>query len=739
MKEKQGYFGLWFICCLLLGSFYFGIPTNLTQAAAASDESVDTVFNRPYPQGLADTDTFFQKGTIANNVTQFKTLTNNSTAILLTTGKEHQFGSVWSNVDAGNYIDLSKRQTLSMWMYFGNTKYNAGDGMAFVMQNDPKGIDAFARDANGNGTGGETLGVWGSTADGSLPWTTALRGVQNSWALEFDTYANPQPESDVSSVSYDNKFDMQFFTMDITNNTNHIGSNYPGLTSTYDYDLSLKHNQPFEFVDKYPGNGIASKDQRAFLGNGRWRHLVLQWDPETQAMTYTFDDVFFNASDGEDGTPSPKYTVTETMPIDTKNFNLEDGNTKIRWGFTGSTGSAVENNFVIFESIPALVEGDAKAQITNVTQNKVVNSGDRVIDGDTLDVQYQLKYLSGSQSWQDITAQLTLPEHMTYTSAQVTYPNTDKPAETIDLAGLTNYEVTHKLAQVLDHNTTIANIDFIGTATGSTSDVTVPAETSHFLGSNLIEDATTNSFVIKAAKPLTIATTQNTIQVNRNKAAVLPGTVKYVDGTALDNSQITLYATVNDQTKPLTELASVGSSVNGTYQLTIPADQLTVGQNTVTVYAMDNDGNKSNSVVYTVDVRGIVSLTASKTVDFNKGMSGTVSQLLGRKGQWSVRLVDTRSSGKPWAVQAKTTELYQGATKLNGAIVYVNANGTKTPLTDNATTVASGVKTTDQITDTEVTDVWTEDTGLFVETTGTNTVGAYKGTITWTATESIPQ
>lgn len=740
LKKKWRAVGFITIICFLSMILYLGLLAQPVHALTP-DESADTVFGRAYPQGLADTTALFEKGTIANNVTEFRPLDNGSAAILLTTGKTSQFGSVWSNVSAGNYIDLSKRQTLSMWMYFGKKQYNAGDGMAFVMQNDPRGIDAFAQDANGNGVGGETLGVWGSTIDGSLPPLTASRAIQNSWALEFDTYANPAPDSDLNNLAYDNKFDLDLYTTDYTNNTNHIASNYPGLASAYGMDLSLKHLYPFEFVDKYPGNTLLSKDHRAFLSNGYWRHLQLRWDPTDQTMTYTFDDIFFGTDDGKDGEPSPKYTVTRTMPIDTANFNLPAGDTKMRWGFTGSTGAAIENNFIIFESIPSLVEGDAKAQITDVTQNKVLTSktaaDNAVISGDTMNVQYQLSYLSGTQSWQNIAAHVTLPDHIAYTSAKVTYPNTTKPEETIDLSGLTDRQITHKLAQVLDHNTTRANIDFVGTATGGTSEVTVDEETTHIIGSNLIEDATTVPFVIKVAKPLTIATTQNTVRVNRGEAATLPGTVRYEDGSALSNDQVTLHATVAGQTEPVTALASAGSSTNGVYQLAIPADLLKVGQNTVTVYAKDAAGNKSNSLSYTVNVLGIVSLTASKTVDFNRGMSGTASQLLGRKGTWSVRLLDTRGSGEDWTVQASATDLYQGDTKLNGAIVYINANGTKTPLTENTTAVATGTKVTNDTTDTEVTSVWTEDTGLFLETNGTNHTGAYSGTITWTATESI--
>src|SRR5699024_3821774 len=93
-----------------------------------------------------------------------------------------------------------KKQTLSMWLYFGSVKDPRGipDGMAFVLQNDDRGANAISK-LNGKVNNGETLGVWGSDGNKDVTNTDAGYGgvtpiqkqaIQNSVAIEFDTETN---------------------------------------------------------------------------------------------------------------------------------------------------------------------------------------------------------------------------------------------------------------------------------------------------------------------------------------------------------------------------------------------------------------------------------------------------------------------------------------------------------------------------------------------------------------------
>ncbi|MCF7522991.1 hypothetical protein L3X07_05785 [Levilactobacillus brevis] len=112
------------------------------------------------------------------------------TQIAMVNNNTYQFGSIWSTDE--NYFDLTQDETASMWLYFGNQGTQAADGMAFVLQNDPRGVPAIPDYPTPGKAIGETLGVWGvdmAKRQGSVD-KLAQTAIQDSWALEFDTNRN---------------------------------------------------------------------------------------------------------------------------------------------------------------------------------------------------------------------------------------------------------------------------------------------------------------------------------------------------------------------------------------------------------------------------------------------------------------------------------------------------------------------------------------------------------------------
>lgn len=112
------------------------------------------------PRGLDISDPTFQQGVFtkvdsSENMNSSKVIKRNvldrsdNTRILRVTHGHYQLGSIWSNIEQSNYLDISKDQTMSMWLYFGHPINSSkpkevGDGMAFVLQNaqdDPKNTD----------------------------------------------------------------------------------------------------------------------------------------------------------------------------------------------------------------------------------------------------------------------------------------------------------------------------------------------------------------------------------------------------------------------------------------------------------------------------------------------------------------------------------------------------------------------------------------------------------------------
>ena len=83
---------------------------------------------------------------------------------ILTPNAYAQRGAVWSN----EKLDLTKDFTVKANLYLGD-RVRGADGIAFVIQNSPQGRDAI-------GMAGGGLGY---------------RGIENSFAVEFDTWKNP--------------------------------------------------------------------------------------------------------------------------------------------------------------------------------------------------------------------------------------------------------------------------------------------------------------------------------------------------------------------------------------------------------------------------------------------------------------------------------------------------------------------------------------------------------------------
>lgn len=106
------------------------------------------------------------------------------------TRHQSEYASIWSK--HGSEFELTKPQTTSMWLYFGNQYSASGEGMAFAIHNDARGVNAMPELNKKGSVPGETLGVWPSDTVRTQGEAAGLakRGIQNSWALEFDTHQN---------------------------------------------------------------------------------------------------------------------------------------------------------------------------------------------------------------------------------------------------------------------------------------------------------------------------------------------------------------------------------------------------------------------------------------------------------------------------------------------------------------------------------------------------------------------
>lgn len=741
---------------------------NYTVKAAIDDQSpLSTVLSndankngvdRTVPNGLTDITQWFNIADVKNNnavILPANTGTNkgSSDVIKLTEfGSTQKSGAIWSKRSQSdaknqNYIDINKQQTMSMWMFFGGAYTtggaDTGDGMALVLQN--VSDNAFTQ-ISGDKSAGESLGVWGSPVDpvDIQPEIMAQRAIQNSWALEFDTYMN-------ADDSYNSNFDANETSL------NHIASNYPALASTYlanNKGLILNHENSITSMS-------TTGKSKNFLTDDRWHHITLTWVPAASGSTKA--KMILNYDDKNlDGTPKIDKNTgkinTKEMEVDTSNFNLKDSS-KLYWGFTGSTGDSSENNLIIFESIPSIAEADAKASIIDETSGNrelieptTDNPNANVVhNNDKLSVNYNLSYDSGSQPWQDIEAKIKLPENIDYQSALITYTddNGNKSTENIDeFSGMTDNEITHKLAKELYYdsnnqngNIKSAKISFEGSANSNTkTDTNVASEHASFDGSNLQKDVMTQAFVIKQPQGITLAKTGSDVSINTGATADLTGKISYSDSSTVDPTNLSVYAKVNNGSSTIVQNLSANpftlsiSSIKGANG---SGNDLNEGVNTVMLYVMDNTTYEvSNEITYTITVLGSLKVDAHDS-SFQTIQSMENKQMIKREDNWSVDVIDSRQKGSNWYLSASATPLKDGTKEWQGGMVYVDSNGNEANLTNEQVLVGKGVKSKDGEETTDIDQTWTKDSGILLKQTDFENAGHYSSTITWTAKDSL--
>ncbi|WP_409021963.1 hypothetical protein ACE83Q_06695 [Dellaglioa sp. P0083] len=513
--------------------------------------------------------------------------TNKATKTMVKiTDDKKQKAAIWSTDE--NSFDINTSSKASMWIYFGSKTNTAGDGMALVFQNDAKGNAAIATKA------GETLGVWGddSVGTGSPNYTT--RGaIQNSWALEFDTHLN-------NGNSSGNGFDV-----DPSLTANHIASGYPAVEATYTDNHTISSSVKLNHLGLINYNG--------YLSNRAWHHVTIDYksvSASAGSMTYTIDDKKpISGTDNLDPTEDTSQTgQTASVPIDKSKFNSTTG--KIRWGFTGSTGDSFENNLVMFETVPGLVNATAVQTMTDITQNnKDVSANGEVKAGDKVKFTTKATYNSGKQTWTDIVGHFKYPTH------NIKWTDYEMP----DIIGTGKFPDS----AVGDDPSTLASgtpipdlstpgesveVSFIGEVMPVEVDTPVTVSAGQFIGSNAMIDSNPVSYTIKAS-PKTALTIDGLkdIDINYGTDATISGTVKSSLGGTFAKGT-TASVTLNEDTTPI----KGDVATDGTFNVTIPKDKLTTGEYTYNVQVTDPDGNTTQKYTQKINIKPVLTLNDNK-------------------------------------------------------------------------------------------------------------------------------
>lgn len=755
------------------------------------------------PDGLKNLNDLFTSPAISNTAGTFNTGaifepgqtiedTSNPTkqAVVRLTqyGSANAYGVVWSKRDQSdptnrNYIDVDKKQSVSMWLFMGggpsiSQNQNTGDGMAFVLQND----SASAHNNNKkdtsdtgktSGIGGESLGVWGQPIDSAgyvnASSVLAQRAIQNSWAIEFDTNINSTNLDGGNNIT--NNFDKGVYAMNNSNSLNHIATGFPADNATYTQDSTdawlMTHSNLIQRRD--------DSTKLNFLTDGQWHHLTVVWLPANTSTNKTNNPEITFSYDDKNIDGSAKTGTTRTVPIVERSilgnalnnpFNFKDvsakGN-KLYWGFTGSTADLnhTENNLVIMESIPSIAEGHVTSTVHDNTQKRDVATtyddtytGDKptlsdqdlsVNNNDKLSIKYNLYYDSGLKQWSDIAANINLPAHINYTDATISYNNSNTPDETIALSG-DQTTIAHTLTKALDStNNTSATISVNGTAVaGDSTSTTVDPATAKFDSPNIFKSIDTPSFKIIQPKTLTLtglSSNTDNQSIKLTDSVSFGGTVAYKPTDTIDTSKIKIHRIINGVENPV-DAPALGSldqnSSADVFNYTTSATALKSGTNTISFYAEDEYHNESNKITYTVNVIGDLIVNANKSSSFDNVQSFPKKRVIHRSNNWDVNVTDNRSKDSTWTLQAESTPLTSdNGTWNNGGIVFVDDNKNRLPITNENVNIAHGTKTLNGQQIFNISSSWTKDNGILLDQTNFEPKGTYTTKITWTAVDDL--
>lgn len=323
-------------------SFYNALTTtDKNNVSAANSRAVPEYM--PVPEGIVP------MGGVLTNKVGTSPVYDNETNVLEITRNTGQVGGIWSK----KKLNFNKDFVYSSYIYLGNKKNLAADGVTFTFQNDPRMASNPGSVLAGRGF---ALGVYG---DGR-----AAPNVQKALSIEFDTYQNGGGGAQIDK------------NISANNDMGHIAI---GIPSIDDNRASFKHINV-----QYPTD---------YLSNGKWRTFSVTWNATSKTMTY-----------GISGLPNKTYNFDPAKIF---------GANEAYWGFTGSTGENSAVNAVAISEIPQ--KGSQTLTITDERTGEVIKDLGNVQHGDKLKYELNSKYIDGPEDWSNVFVKLSLPKGITYT------------------------------------------------------------------------------------------------------------------------------------------------------------------------------------------------------------------------------------------------------------------------------------------------------------------------------------
>lgn len=272
-----------------------------------------------------------------------------------------QTGALWYK----DPLDFSEDFEGDFYLYLGDKKQFAGEGMTFIFQNNDSGYGDQCRidDRDVNAAENKQLCALGAAGGAMGAYgMNKISPITRAIALEFDTFLN----TDIYDVGFEQRGD------------NHIALTVP---ESINQGSPIEHYElkGFRCDSKYP-NGLDS-----CLSDGTWRYIKYQWIEENQKMSYWIknreaDEDYIASFCFQFGRPtcSPPLGGSVVQPqqiVKSQNAEKYFGSNKVYWGFTGSTEKWYAQQLVAIGKIPSQLQKplDLKVGLT-LTDNNIDKS-----------------------------------------------------------------------------------------------------------------------------------------------------------------------------------------------------------------------------------------------------------------------------------------------------------------------------------------------------------------------------
>ena len=312
--------------------------------------------------------------------------------VTITQRAQHQIGALWSKEEAK--LDMNEDFKISTYLYFGNTTAPA-DGMAFVIHNSPERNQAFTES-------GTAMGVLAPNIE-KAPSDDVAIGIENSFAVEFDTFVNNKGRSDwvPGDGIFDDGIDEHHVAWLLPGNPEYYGTKevevgwiIPGL-------VPARQNKRF----------VHHQDTQTIfnLTDGTWRGFDVIWEAQTETLSYQLQGLdTVTIQFGQGGIPPAR----EVFGID------EEAEFRVFWGFTGSTGSRFAEQKLVFREVPFVKMVDVSVNIFHAN-GEIVKDGGFIGEDEPLMMEISAEYYEGIIDWSIVTIEIKLDEHLSYPAEEI--------------------------------------------------------------------------------------------------------------------------------------------------------------------------------------------------------------------------------------------------------------------------------------------------------------------------------